>query len=156
MIFLLVALSREAAKLVRRSEESAVSEVAEREEFIRDVAKTSSLVVVAIDGRVCVATEARDGWVGTGLAEAARNRERPSVVAGDRFRLAREEVLVEGFGGGLVAERLAGAAVERGGDGLDLFCAPAGEVGALGEVLAQQPVGVLVAGALPGLCGSAK
>jgi hypothetical protein len=61
----------------------------------------------------------------------------------------RAQVRVERFGRGPVAECLAGAAVERGGDGFDLLGAPSREVGALGEVLAQQPVGVLVAGALP-------
>src|SRR3954451_7153052 len=61
-----------------------------------------------------------------------------------------EQELVERFGRGLVAERLARPAVQRAGNGLDLLGVAPGEVGALGEVLAQQPVGVLVAGALPG------
>ena len=43
-----------------------------------------------------------------------------------------------------------GSVVERVGDGFELVGAPAGQVGALGEVLAQQPVGVLVGAALPG------
>src|SRR6266567_6988808 len=51
---------------------------------------------------------------------------------------------------GLPAECLAGAAVEGGGDGGQIARAVAAQVGALGEVLAQQPVGVLVAGPLPG------
>ena len=59
-------------------------------------------------------------------------------------------MLVEGFGGCLPAEGLAGSAVERGGDGFELVAVPAGEVGALREVLAQQAVGVLVGAALPG------
>src|ERR671919_623790 len=58
-------------------------------------------------------------------------------------------MLVEGLGGGAPAERLAGSGVECGGDGLDVVAVPAGEVGALGEVLAQEAVGVLVGAALP-------
>ena len=58
-------------------------------------------------------------------------------------------MLVEGFGGCLPAEGLAGSGVERGGDGVELVGRPAGQVGALGEVLAQEPVGVLVRAALP-------
>src|SRR3954452_22842842 len=60
-----------------------------------------------------------------------------------------EEVLVERFGRCLVAERLAGAAVERGGDGVEIARGVLAEVGALGEVLAQQAIGVLVGAALP-------
>ena len=58
-------------------------------------------------------------------------------------------MLVERFGGGLPAECLAGPVVERGGDCFDLFCIPPGQVGAFGEVLAQEPVGVFVRAALP-------
>ena len=48
------------------------------------------------------------------------------------------------------SERLARAAVERVGDGGQVVGAVAREVGALGEVLPEQPVGVLVGAALPG------
>ena len=47
------------------------------------------------------------------------------------------------------AECLAGSTVQRRRDGCELLGAVAGEVGASREVLAQQPVGVLVGGALP-------
>jgi len=52
-------------------------------------------------------------------------------------------------GVGLVAERLAGAAIESTGDGIQLRLADARKVGAFGKVLAQQAVGVLVGPALP-------
>jgi hypothetical protein len=58
-------------------------------------------------------------------------------------------MLVEDFGGRLPAERLAGPAVEGGGDGGEILGAVAGEVGAPREVLPQQAVGVLVGAALP-------
>src|SRR5829696_9333909 len=85
------------------------------------------------------------------LAVLARARRVPmscrglSAVAGTE----RQEVLVEGFGGCLVAEGLAGAAVERGRDGVELGRGVLAEVGASREVLAQQAVGVLVGAALP-------
>src|SRR6266702_8213573 len=53
-------------------------------------------------------------------------------------------------GRGLPAEGLAGPGVQLGGDCLQVLAAVGRQVGALGEVLAQQPVGVLVAAALPG------
>ena len=59
-------------------------------------------------------------------------------------------MLVEGFGGGLPAEGLAGPAIDRGGDGFDLLGGPTRQVGSFGEVLAQQTVGVLVGAALRG------
>src|SRR5215469_11118931 len=60
------------------------------------------------------------------------------------------EVVVEGFGRGGVAEGAAGPGVELGGDGVELVLAVAGQVAALGQVVADQPVGVLVGAALPG------
>jgi hypothetical protein len=45
-------------------------------------------------------------------------------------------VIVEGFGGSLPAEGLAGSAVECGGDGGEVAGAVLAEVGAFGEVLA--------------------
>jgi hypothetical protein len=62
-------------------------------------------------------------------------------------------VFVEGFGRGLPREHLAGSAVERGSDGVDLFGRPSGQVGALREVLAEKSVGVLVRAALPWALG---
>src|SRR5438105_15549730 len=59
-------------------------------------------------------------------------------------------MFVEGLRWRLPTEGLSGPAVERGGNSLDLFGGPAREVGAFGEVLAQQAVGVLVRPALPG------
>ena len=47
-------------------------------------------------------------------------------------------------------ERFAWSAVESLGDVLEVDGGVDGQVGALGEVLAQQPVGVLVDPALPG------
>src|SRR5215211_1118072 len=60
------------------------------------------------------------------------------------------EVLVKDLGRGAPSERLARPAVECVGDGGQIAGAVAGEIGALGEVLPEQPVGVLVGAALPG------
>ena len=65
-------------------------------------------------------------------------------------------MVVEDFGEGAPAEGLAGSAVERGGDGLDVLGGPAGQVGALGEVLAQQALVFSFVPRCQGLCGSAK
>lgn len=46
-------------------------------------------------------------------------------------------MLVEGFGGGLPGEGLAGAVVEGEGDGLELVDAPARQVRALRKVLPE-------------------
>ena len=54
-----------------------------------------------------------------------------------------------GFRGCLPAECLAGPAVERVGDSVDLLRSPSREVSSLREVLAQESVGVLVGAALP-------
>jgi hypothetical protein len=58
--------------------------------------------------------------------------------------------LAEGLGRGAPAEGLAGPGVQFGGDRLQVLTAVARQAGALGEVLAQQPVGVFVAAPLPG------
>ena len=58
-------------------------------------------------------------------------------------------MLVEGFGWCAPSECLAWQAVERGGDRSEVGGVPAGEVGALREVLPHEPVGVLVRAALP-------
>ena len=58
--------------------------------------------------------------------------------------------LIQRLRGGLPPQGLAGPGVELGGHFFQVLPAVHGKVGALGEVLAQQPVGVLVAAALPG------
>ena len=65
-------------------------------------------------------------------------------------------MFVEGFGGCAPAEGFARPCVEGVGDGLEVLLGPAGQVGAFGEVLAQQPVGVLVGASLPGAVGVAE
>ena len=67
------------------------------------------------------------------------------LVVGEEFS--------EGFAGGVVAEACAGPVVEFGGDGVELGGGPGGQVGAFGEVFAEQAVGVFVAAALPGRVG---
>ncbi len=59
-------------------------------------------------------------------------------------------MLVEDLGWGLPFKDLAGSAIERCFDALHLLSAPPRQVGALGKVLSQQAVVVLVGGALPG------
>src|SRR5580693_5581995 len=61
-----------------------------------------------------------------------------------------KEEVAEGFGGGGVAEDAAGPGVEPGGDVVEVVLAVAGQVGDLGEVVAEQAVCVLVGAALPG------
>src|SRR3954470_20007081 len=56
---------------------------------------------------------------------------------------------VEGLGGRSPPERLARSAVEGGGHGREVLRAVPAQVGALREVLPQEPVGVLVRPALP-------
>ena len=46
-----------------------------------------------------------------------------------------------------------GAVVEFGREGMALRLAEGGQIGAFGQVLAQQAVGVLVGAALPGMMG---
>ena len=58
-------------------------------------------------------------------------------------------MLVECFGGCAPVECLAWSAVERRSDRLELLRGVSGEVGAFGEVLAEQAVGVLVCASLP-------
>jgi hypothetical protein len=54
------------------------------------------------------------------------------------------------FSWGVPVEGLAGAAVELGRDLIKFDLIELGQIGASWEVLAQQPVGVFVAAALPG------
>ena len=65
-------------------------------------------------------------------------------------------MFVEGLGGGFPAEGFAGSAVECCGDGVQVGGCVSGEVGAVGEILAEQAVGVLVGSALPGTLGVAE
>src|SRR5205814_4983665 len=57
--------------------------------------------------------------------------------------------LVESFGGSIPCEGHAGASVEFDGDVVELLLAVFGEVGAFGEVLADEAVPVFVGAALP-------
>lgn len=61
-----------------------------------------------------------------------------------------EQEFVEFFGRGVPVEGLSGAGVEFVGDGVQVGLGVDGQVGAFGEVLAEQAVGVLVGAALPG------
>jgi len=61
-----------------------------------------------------------------------------------------QQELGELFGGAGEAQAFAGSVVELVGDGVEVGFGDGAEVGALGEVLAQQAVGVLVGAALPG------
>ena len=56
----------------------------------------------------------------------------------------------------LTAEGLSGASVEASLDGEEVVCGVDGQVGALGKVLAEQPVGVLVRPTLPWRVGVAE
>jgi hypothetical protein len=58
-------------------------------------------------------------------------------------------MFVERFGWCLPVEGLAWPVVKRSSDCLDLLSTPPRQVGALGEVLTQEPVRVLVCSALP-------
>jgi hypothetical protein len=84
-----------------------------------------------------------------------RVRGRILVVVATCLACLVEELSVA-VGGGVPAEGLAGAAAEFGGDGGEVPGGADGGAGVLGEVLAQQAVGVLAGAALPGVCGSQK
>jgi hypothetical protein len=58
--------------------------------------------------------------------------------------------LVEFLFGAEPVECFAGSVVEFGGDCGEVFCGVGGEVGAFGEVLTEQSVGVFVGSAMPG------
>src|SRR5437764_126910 len=73
-----------------------------------------------------------------------------ALVSSGRWSGRGAQVLGEHLGGCPPRECLAWSTVQRRGDSCELLGAVAGEVGASGEILAQQPVGVLVGGALPG------
>src|SRR5215208_5940719 len=61
----------------------------------------------------------------------------------------RSQHLVKGFGGCSPAKGLSRSGIERRGHGCERVRAVRAQVGAFGEVLPQQPVGVLVRAALP-------
>ena len=54
------------------------------------------------------------------------------------------------------AEDLSRAAVELGGDAVQIGLSEAAQIHSPGQILAQGPVGILVAGSLQGLRGSQK
>jgi len=58
--------------------------------------------------------------------------------------------------GGLEAKAFAGPVVELVHDAADLRAREGVEIGALGQVLTDESVGVLVESALPGMAGGAK
>ena len=58
-------------------------------------------------------------------------------------------MFVEGLGGGLPAEGFAGSTVQDVGDGVQVVSCVSAEVGAFGEVLSEESVGVLVGASLP-------
>jgi hypothetical protein len=58
-------------------------------------------------------------------------------------------LFAEDLGWGLPLEDFAGPVVQRERDRLEVFGGPSRQVSALGEVLAQEPVGVLVRRPLP-------
>ena len=62
-------------------------------------------------------------------------------------------MMIKGLRGSLPSERLPRSAVERSGHGLEIADAVSAEVGAFGEVLAEQAIGVLVRAALPRAVG---
>jgi len=65
------------------------------------------------------------------------------------YRVRSQQRLVKCFGGCHPAGCLPRAFIEFGGDGVEVVLGEWGEVAAFGEVLAQQPVGVLIGTALP-------
>ncbi len=84
------------------------------------------------------------------LAKRIGGRLGPSrKPVGGFWRLLQRE-LGELFGGVGEAQAFAGSVVELVGDGVEVGFGYEAEVGALGEVLAQQAVGVLARPALPG------
>jgi len=58
---------------------------------------------------------------------------------------------IERFGRGDPAQHPPGAVVEFGRDSVEVVLGEAAQVGVLVQILAQQPVGVLVGAALPGM-----
>src|SRR5215207_2444698 len=93
----------------------------------------------------------------TSLLESGPPGFHPHIVVHNRLGLrGSSQREVECFGGFHPAQRLSRPAVELGGDGVEVVLAVTGEAGPLREVLAQQPVGVLVRPSLPGATGVAE
>ena len=65
-------------------------------------------------------------------------------------------MFVEGLGGGLPIEGFAGAVVQGRGDGVQVVLCVSAEVGAFGEILTEETVGVLVGATLPWCLGVAE
>ena len=65
-------------------------------------------------------------------------------------------MFVEGLRGGLPVEGFAGSTVESCGDGVRVVSRVSAEVGAFGEVLTEETVGVLVGSTLPWCLGVAE
>src|SRR5665647_3581230 len=92
-----------------------------------------------------------EGWA-TFKAAVRESNMVESDVLGPLSQRQRQNLasLLEGFGWFLPAESFAGPGVQFLGDVLEVVRCEDRQVAALGEVLAQQAVGVLVAAALPG------
>ena len=65
-------------------------------------------------------------------------------------------MFVEGLAGGLPIEGFAGSTVQSCGDSVQVVSCVSAEIGAFGEVLAEETVGVLVGATLPGTLGVAE
>ena len=65
-------------------------------------------------------------------------------------------MFVECFGGGLPAEGFTGSTVQSCGDSVQVASGVSAEVGAFGEVLSEETVGVLVGTTLPWCLGVAE
>src|SRR5437660_12497648 len=87
-------------------------------------------------------------WPGSGVRERNTLRS-PTAGSGG----VRNEELGELLGWFEPAECFTGPVVERVGGGVEVVLAVDGEVGAFGEVLAGQAVGVFVCAVLPGAGG---
>ena len=85
------------------------------------------------------------GWSIT----ATGARKADSTGRRNTFDHIRFEQAVESFCRCSPVEGFAWPRVQRVGNGVQFFCAVLAEVSALGKVLAQQTIGVLVAAALP-------
>src|SRR5437773_6061361 len=96
----------------------------------------------------CGRRRARPAHLAPAPRAGATGRGNEAFTAGGLQWSSQE--LGELLGWLLPVESFAWSVVERGGGGVELFLAVSGEVGSLGEVLAEQPVGVLVAASLPG------
>src|SRR5438067_266339 len=100
---------------------------------------------------------ARGCWTGSSSSAEPTDPFQPSILrdaVADTPVVSSgccNEELVEGLGRSLPVQGFAWPPVEFGGDGVQVGLGQGAEVGdALGEVLPQQPVGVLVGAALPG------